>query len=105
LYSFTLIPLFEKPLRAMPLTTWKPLGGAALCMSAQAIIFVSTIAYFQNAAAANVLYSVRGLLSIGAVWLLGHWFGNTEKEQGRETFIPRLAGAILMFVAVILVIT
>jgi drug/metabolite transporter (DMT)-like permease len=104
LYSFSLIPLFEKPLRTMPLATWRPLGGAALCMSSQALLFVSTIAYFQNAAVANVLYSVRGLLSIAAVWLFGHWFSNTEKEQGREALAPRLTGALLMFIAVVLVV-
>lgn len=104
LYSLVLIFFFPAPLRALPLRARRPLAGAALFMSLQAVIFVSTIAYFRNAAAANVLYSVRGLLSIAAVWLLGHWFGNTEKAQGSATFAPRLFGATLMFIAVVLVL-
>ena len=103
-YSLALIPLFEKPLRDLPRSAKKTLGGAAFFMTLQALIFVFTIAYFQNAAAANVIYSVRGLLSIAAVWLLGHWFGNQEKQGGAAAFAPRVAGAVLMFAAVVLVL-
>ena len=104
LYSCALIPFFKAPLRALPPFAWKPLAGAAFFMSLQAVLFVSSIAHFQNAAAANVIYSVRGLLSIAAVWLLGHWFANEEKQQGAAAFGPRLCGAALMFVAVVLVL-
>jgi drug/metabolite transporter (DMT)-like permease len=104
IYSFALIPFFKAPLLALPPFVWRPLAGAALFMSIQTTLFVSTIALFHNAAAANVIYSVRGLLSIAAVWLLGHWFANEEKAQGAAAFAPRLCGAALMFVAVVLVL-
>ncbi len=103
-YSFALMPFFKAPLRVLSPFAWRPLVGAAFFMSLQAILFVSTIAYFQNASAANVIYSVRGLLSIAAVWLLGHWFANEEKAQGAAAFGPRIAGAALMFVAVVLIL-
>lgn len=103
-YSFALIPFFKAPFGCLTRGAARSLSGAALCMAIQAVLFVSTIAYFQNAAAANVIYSVRGLLSIAAVWLLGHWFGNDEKQQGAAAFAPRLGGAALMFAAIVLVL-
>jgi hypothetical protein len=78
--------------------------GGGLFLSLQAVMFVSSIAHFGNATASNVIYSSRGLWSIGAVWLLGHWFHNREKHQGRGVLRWRLAGAALMFAAILLVL-
>jgi hypothetical protein len=59
---------------------------------------------FHDATAANVLYSSRGLWSVVAVWAIGHWFSNREQHLGAAVLRWRLAGALLMLVAVVLVV-
>ena len=36
-----------------------------------------------------------------AVWLIGHWFQNTEQNLGGEVMGMRLAGAAMMTVAIV----
>ena len=104
LYSLALIPFFEAPLRTLTRPARRALFGGGLFLSLQAVMFVSAIAHFGNATASNVIYSSRGLWSIGAVWLLGHWFHNKESQQGNLALRWRLGGATLMFAAILLVL-
>jgi drug/metabolite transporter (DMT)-like permease len=75
-------------------------GGLAL----QAILFVSSIALYGQATVANVLYSSRGLWSVLSVWLVGHWFANRERQQGRRVMAWRLVGAALLLAAIVIVL-
>ena len=83
-------------------TRW--LLGGALCLALQSVMFVSTIAFYGQAAVANVIYSTRGLWSVLAVWLVGHWFQNREQHLGRRILAWRLCGAMLLLTAVVLVL-
>ena len=74
-------------------------------MGIQGISLISAISLFGEATRINVIYSVRGLWSVMAVWLVGHWFGNTEKEMGVARFRFRTAGAVCMCLAIILSLT
>ncbi len=105
LYSCALVPLFEAPLRTLPRPAWRPLLAGGSLMSLQSVLIVSTIAQFGDATSANVIYSSRGLWSIAAVRLVGHWFHNRENQQGALVLRWRFAGAALMFVAILLVLT
>lgn len=100
-----LIPRFSAPLSAIPRQAWPWLVGGASLMGTQAIVFVSTLAIYGKATSANVMYSSRGLLSVTFVWLVGHWFSNTEQDLGARTLAWRLAGALLMMSAIVLVVT
>jgi len=51
-----------------------------------------------------VVYSARGLWSVVAVWVLGPWFGNRERDRGAAVFRARLAGAALLLGAIVLAI-
>jgi hypothetical protein len=51
-----------------------------------------------------VVYSARGLWSVLAVWWVGHWFGNTERDRGGSVLRTRLFGAALLLVAIVLVV-
>lgn len=104
LFSFALIPKFRAPLSTLPLATWKWLLPAACTLAVQAILFVGTLAVYGRAIIANVIYSARGLLSVVAVWLVGHWFSNMEQALGRRTLAWRLLGAALMLGAIVLVV-
>ena len=81
----------------------KPLLLGALFISLQAIMVVYALAVFGDATAINVVYSTRGLWSVLAVWWLGHWFANREREHGAATMKARLLGALLLCGAVVLV--
>lgn len=103
LASFVFVPRFRAPLSAISAPTWRWLLAGTVTMAAQSVMFVSTIAQWGNAPAANVLYSSRGLFSILLVWLFGHWVQSREQHVGRLTLAWRLAGAVLMMSAIALV--
>ena len=63
------------------------------------------VGFFRHANAAtavNIVYNSRGIWSVLLVWLAGHWFGNIEREQGAQIMIPRLAGSMLLLIAIVL---
>lgn len=90
--------------RTTPHEARRWLFAGSSCIALQGAIFVSAISLFGQATVANVLYSSRGLWSVVAVWLVGHWFKNQERHHGPKVLAARLGGAILMSVAVILVV-
>lgn len=102
-FGFVAVPFFHAPLRQIPRAAWPWLLGGCVILSVQALVFSLTIALFHNATAANVLYGSRGLWSVVAVWVVGHWFSNREQHLGAAVLRWRLAGALLMLVAVVLV--
>jgi drug/metabolite transporter (DMT)-like permease len=103
--SVAFVPFFRQPLWAIPRATWPSLAAGAFAMALQAFTFVSAVAFFGDATSMNVVYSARGVWSVVAVWLIGHWFANTEAHLGASVFRWRLAGAILMTSAIVLVVT
>ncbi|MEO1834366.1 MAG: hypothetical protein ABGZ49_02635 [Akkermansiaceae bacterium] len=76
----------------------------AFFIALQALILVYGLALFGDATAMNVSYSLRGLWSVLAVWGLGHWFANRERELGVTAMKTRLVGAALLCAAVGLVL-
>ena len=103
--SFVLIPMFKAPIRAIPRGAWPWLLMGSALISTQSIVFVSTLAIFGKATAANVVYAARGLLSVVLVWFIGHWFLNQEQHLGPRVMRWRLFGAALMLSAIVLVMT
>ncbi|HYF35425.1 MAG TPA: hypothetical protein VD994_09065, partial [Prosthecobacter sp.] len=102
--SLGLIPLFRAPLRAIPRASWPWLVGGTVLLGAQSIAFISTIAVYGHATSANIVYAARGLLSVGLVWLIGHWFMNAEQHLGPRVLRFRLFGALMMMSAIVLVV-
>lgn len=104
LFSFSFIPRFRAPLSAIPRPALPWLLGGTFTMAAQSVMFVSTIAQWGNAAAANVVYSSRGLWSVLLVGFVGHWVQSREQHLGRTILAWRAAGATLMMCAIVLAI-
>jgi drug/metabolite transporter (DMT)-like permease len=104
LLSFGLIFRFSAPLSAIRGQAWPWLVGGSALLGTQSIIFVSTLAVFGKATSANIVYSSRGLLSVALVWMIGHWFANSEQHLGPTVMRWRLAGALLMMSAIVLVV-
>jgi len=102
--SFLLIPFFREPLRAIPRAAWPwALAGSLIC-AAQSGGMAYTLGNYGSAPAVNVVYSTRGLWSILLVWVAGSWFGNRESAAGTGVMVRRLAGALLLLLAVGLVL-
>ncbi|HWA24219.1 MAG TPA: DMT family transporter [Lacunisphaera sp.] len=104
LYTFAFVPFFRAPLRALDRRAWTwTLGGAVVLALNNAGIALA-IAVWRTATAINILYSLRGLISIVLVWAIGHWFHNEEKHLAPRVFRFRLVGAGLMLAAIVLVL-
>lgn len=104
LLSFGFIPLFTAPLRAIPRPAWRWLGGGSLLLALQSALFVYSVGAFGDATAMNIVYSSRGLWSVAAVWLIGHWFANEEQTLSPAILRSRLIGAALMLAAISLIV-
>jgi drug/metabolite transporter (DMT)-like permease len=102
--SFGLVFRFSAPLSAIRPQAWPWLVGGAVLLGTQSIIFVSTLAVFGKATSANIVYASRGLLSVVLVWMIGHWFMNAEQHLGPKVMRWRMAGALLMMSAIVLVV-
>lgn len=98
------VPFFSAPLRAVPRAGWPWLLGGSVALAAQAANMAITLGVFGDATAVNIVYASRGLWSVLAVWLVGHWFSNDEQMLGGAVLRSRLMGAGLMLVAIALVV-
>ena len=103
-YSLVLIPRFKQPLRSVPGSVWPYLGFGSALIGIQGLLIISTIAHWGHAAAANVVYSSRGLWSVLLVLALGHWLAQDEHALGRKMLLLRLAGATLLTGAILLLV-
>lgn len=103
LFSCAFIPRFRAPLSTISRPTWRWLFAGTATMAAQSLLFVYTIAQWGHAAAANVIYSSRGLWSVLLVWQVGHWVQNREQHLGHRILAWRFAGATFMMAAIVLV--
>jgi hypothetical protein len=94
------------PSRPLPLRphAWRWILAGNALMALQSTVFVTTILIYQNVAPDNIILSSRGLWSVALVWLVGHWFHNTEQAHGPSVLRWRLAGAALMSMAIALVV-
>lgn len=102
LFSFAFVPLFRASVFAIPKPAIRPLLLGALFIALQGIILINALAWFGEATSVNVVYGMRGLWSVMAVWWFGHLFGNTEREQGGDVLLNRLLGAAMLVAAVVL---
>lgn len=91
--------LANRPVR-LTRAAWVPLLAGTLFFMVQFTIEASVISHFQNAPQANILYSTRGLWSVVLAWLITH--GERTVRPPRLVFLQRMAGAIILVIAVAL---
>jgi drug/metabolite transporter (DMT)-like permease len=101
LLSFGLVPIFRGDGHRMTATNWRWLAGGATLISVQASGVAWGIVHL-GATTTNVLYNSRGVWSVVLVWVVGHWFGNEESARGSRVMFRRLAGALLLLSAILL---
>jgi drug/metabolite transporter (DMT)-like permease len=102
--SLLLAPAFEGPLGEIPVGARRPLMLGSFFLGLQALLLVSTLGRFADTTRINVVYNSRGLWSVVAVWLVGHWWGNTERHAGRGVMIRRVAGAAMLLGAIVVAV-
>lgn len=103
-YSFGFVPFFRAPLRSLERRAWLWSGAGAVLLAVNNAGIAVAIAVSHSATLVNILYSLRGLLSIVLVWAIGHWFANEEKHLSPRVFRTRFAGAVLMLSAILIVL-
>jgi hypothetical protein len=103
-YSLALIPFFNAPLRVMSGQAWRWVGFGSLLLTLNNAGIVFAIGRWGGATAVNIVYSVRGLVSVGLVWAIGHWFQSREQHLEPRVLRFRLIGAGLMLAAIVLVL-
>lgn len=104
LLSLGLIPFFRGRLSDMNAQAWKwGLLGTTI-IAVQSLGIALAISLYGRATAVNILYSSRGLWSIVLVWAVGSWFASRESEVGTKIMMRRLAGSLLLCVAIVLVL-
>jgi len=103
-YSFAFVPFFSAPLSALSGEAWRwvSLGGVLLALNNAGVVL--TLGIWGGATAVNIVYSVRGLFSVLAVWAIGHWFASTEQNLAPGVLRSRFVGAALMIGAIALVL-
>lgn len=103
-YSLAFVPFFSAPLSALNAEAWRwvSFGGVLLALNNAGIVF--TLGIWGGATAVNIVYSVRGLFSVVAVWAIGHWFASTEQHLAPGVLRFRFIGATLMIGAIALVL-
>ena len=102
--SIGFMPFFRDPLLAMPGVAWRWLAPGVLLLALQTFSIAYVLSTYGSATAVNVVYSLRGIMSILLVILIGSFFGNVERSAGTAVMTRRLISGILIFVAVLLVL-
>lgn len=104
LYSLAFLPFFHAPLRDLSGEAWRWVGLGALLMAVTNAGIVLTLGVWGGATAVNIVFSARGLISVVAVWAVGHWFASDEQHLDGKVLRARLAGAAFMIGAIVLVL-
>lgn len=73
-------------------------------ISMQAVVMGLALSYIDDATGINVAYASRGLWAILLVGAVGPWFGNHERHTSGRAFGWRIAGTVLLTIAVILAV-
>ena len=100
--SLAMVPFFDGPALKISREAAVPLLVGSAVIALQSVLLITTITMVNRVTEINVVYNSRGLWSVVAVWLVGHWWGNTEMSAGGAKLGWRLAGAGLLLMAILL---
>jgi len=81
-----------------------PLGLGAICYSIQILGMVVALGLHESATAVNIVYGSRAVWSVALAWMLAKFLRAEESHDSREVLVRRLAGALLIFGAVLAVL-
>jgi hypothetical protein len=82
----------------------KTLLCGALVLGTQNLVMAVAIRFSGDATAVNIVYSSRCVLSVVLAWATARWLGSREATLPRRVLALRLAGALLLAAAILLVV-
>lgn len=103
--SLSLIPRFGKKYRDLTRETRRNLFIGAPLAALPGVFVGFAIGHYGHGAEVNVGYSLHVLATLGIVWVFGRHIGNTEHTVGHGVFLRRLAGALILLAAIVLIIS
>ncbi len=98
--SLVFLPKVDGPKRLYELKATKWMLGGTLLMAVQAMSMCYALAEFGDAPRVNIVYALRALWGVMLAWQLARTLGTNEATLGRAVMLRRLAGAVLLTVAV-----
>jgi drug/metabolite transporter (DMT)-like permease len=104
LYTFAFLPRFRAPLSRLDRRAWLWVGGGAALLAVTNAGIAVAIGVWRAATSVNIIYSLRGLVSVVLVWAIGHWFASEEQHLSLRVLRARLIGAACMLGAIVLVL-
>ena len=81
----------------------KALFGGALLLGGQNLVMAVAIRFSGDATAVNIVYSSRCVLSVVLAWATARWLGSREATLPQSVLLLRLAGALLLAGAILMV--
>jgi drug/metabolite transporter (DMT)-like permease len=93
-----------RPLAVAPVRARKALLLGALLLALQNLVVTLAIRFSGDATAVNIVYSSRCVLSVILAWATARWLGSPEAGLPRNVLLLRLAGALLLAAAILMVL-
>jgi drug/metabolite transporter (DMT)-like permease len=87
-----------------PAISRRPLLSSALLLGGQNLVMALAIRFSGDATAVNIVYSSRCVLSVVLAWATAKWLGSREATLPRTLLLLRLAGALLLAAAILMVV-
>jgi drug/metabolite transporter (DMT)-like permease len=87
-----------------PVRARKALFLGALLLALQNLVVTLAIRFSGDATAVNIVYSSRCVLSVVMAWATAQWLGSREATLPRAVLLLRLAGALLLAAAILMVL-
>jgi drug/metabolite transporter (DMT)-like permease len=101
---FIFVPGQGRRIIDIPSTAASSLSWGATILGIQALAMALALGLHGSATAVNVVYSSRAVWSVVLAWVLARRLGSPESRDTPAIMVRRLAGAILVFSAVVTVI-
>lgn len=105
LAALALTPLFDTPWKQITRSAKNHVLIGCSCCAVPSLCMALALGRYGHAPEVNVIYSTRAIFSIGIAWLLGRHIGNVEHTAGRTVLIRRVAGALILLTAIVLILS
>ncbi len=102
--SLLFIPRVDVPSRWRELKATRWILGGTILMALQATSMCFSLAEFGDAARINIVYALRGLWGVLLAWMFARQLQTNEASLAVRVMLRRLAGAVLLTVAVLMVV-
>jgi drug/metabolite transporter (DMT)-like permease len=101
---FLFLPGEGRRIFTLPGAAWAPLLIGSTVLGVQALGMAVALGLHESATAVNIVYSSRAVWSVVFAWLVARIWSGDEAHDSAEVMRRRLAGAVLLFAAVVVVL-